>query len=109
MPTYEYKCKSCGKEFEAVQRITEEPLTSCPDENCNGEVFRKISKSIGLVFKGSGFYITDYAKKNGSAAVSPPVNGNGTEKKQDIKNGTPKNGEAKTDKAPTKKETADVS
>ena len=73
MPTYEYKCKKCGKEFEIQQRITEDPLTVCPDENCKGEIFRKISKNVGLVFKGSGFYLTDYANKHDSTAN----NGNG--------------------------------
>ena len=70
MPVYEYKCKKCGKEFEITQRITEDPLTECPEENCDGEIFRKISKNIGLVFNGSGFYLTDYVHKNGSTASS---------------------------------------
>ncbi len=87
MPVYEYKCKKCGKEFEAEQRITEDPLTKCPDENCGGEVFRKISKNVGLLFKGSGFYITDYARKKGS-----PSNGDGKMKKTE----KPKKEEKKT-------------
>jgi len=72
MPIYEYKCKKCGQEFEIEQRITAEPLSVCPDELCGGEVFRKISKNVGLMFKGSGFYLTDYAKRNSSSS-----NGNG--------------------------------
>lgn len=99
MPIYEYKCKSCGHEFEIAQRITESSLTLCPEENCGGEVFRKISKNVGLLFKGSGFYITDYGKKNGTSA--PAAHGNGSEKHEAPKNGeskneTPKNGEAKS-------------
>ncbi len=74
MPTYEYKCKKCGKEFEIMQRITESALTQCPEPGCNGEIFRKISKNIGLVFNGSGFYITDYANKKENP---PSRNGNG--------------------------------
>jgi putative FmdB family regulatory protein len=70
MPTYEYKCKKCNHEFEAVQRITEDPLKDCVVEGCDGEVYRKISKNIGLVFNGSGFYLTDYAKKSSSASSS---------------------------------------
>ncbi len=76
MPVYEYKCKTCGKEFEISQKITDEPLTHCPEGVCEceikgqGEVFRKISKGIGLVFNGKGFYLTDYAHKNGSMAHS---------------------------------------
>lgn len=74
MPTYEYKCKTCGKEFEYMQKITDEPLTNCPEELCENEkrgmgmVERKISKNIGLVFNGSGFYLTDYAHKHHSSS-----------------------------------------
>jgi len=70
MPTYEYKCKTCGKEFEILQRITEDSLKYCPVVICDkeikgeGEVERMISKNVGLVFKGTGFYLTDYAKKS---------------------------------------------
>ena len=87
MPTYEYKCKKCGKIFDWQQRITEDAISNCPNEVCEqevkgkGEVFRKISKNVGLIFNGSGFYITDYARK-GSSVASPP-NGNG----KAIKNG----------------------
>jgi putative FmdB family regulatory protein len=72
MPTYEYKCKTCGREFEIIQRITEPALTHCPNEVCThspkgmGVVERKISKNIGLVFNGSGFYLTDYVHKHGN-------------------------------------------
>ncbi|MGH8004870.1 MAG: FmdB family zinc ribbon protein [Limisphaerales bacterium] len=58
MPTYEYECNSCQYLFEAFQGISEEPLTECP--RCNGPVKRKISGGSGLLFKGKGFYITDY-------------------------------------------------
>lgn len=60
MPTYEYICTKCGHEFEAFQSITEEPVKTCP--KCKGKVERKISGGAGLIFKGSGFYITDYKK-----------------------------------------------
>ena len=61
MPTYEYHCKDCGFEFEEFQSIASEPLQICP--KCNGNVQRKISGGTGLIFKGSGFYITDYKHK----------------------------------------------
>ncbi len=64
MPTYEYICKDCGYEFEEFQSISAEPISICP--NCKGRVERKISAGAGLVFKGSGFYITDYKKNNGN-------------------------------------------
>lgn len=66
MPTYEYICAKCGHQFEKVQPISEEPLAVCPKELCNqkkwgkGRVNRAISRGGGLLFKGSGFYITDY-------------------------------------------------
>ena len=87
MPIYEYKCKKCGQEFEIEQRITADPLTECPDESCKGEIFRKISKNVGLMFKGSGFYLTDYAnKKNSTAPVHK--NGNSTSEKKPAENPT---------------------
>ncbi len=61
MPTYDYKCEKCGHRFEAFQRMTDEPLKECP--KCKGEVQRLITGGTGLIFKGSGFYITDYKNK----------------------------------------------
>ena len=66
MPTYEYNCGKCGHEFEAVQSISARPLRICPKEFCGrkkwgrGRVKRRISTGGGLLFKGSGFYTTDY-------------------------------------------------
>src|SRR5437899_2177093 len=84
MPTYEYVCAKCGHEFEKVQPISAKPLTTCPAELCaqkpwgKGKVKRAISAGVGLLFKGSGFYITDYrsekykeaAKKESAPAAS---------------------------------------
>ena len=85
MPTYEYVCEKCGHEFEAVRSISAKPLLTCPKEFCprkkwgRGRVKKKISAGTGLLFKGSGFYITDYrsegykqaAKKDAAASNSP--------------------------------------
>ena len=66
MPTYEYICAKCGHEFEKVQPIAADALTTCPKDLCakkkwgRGAVKRKIGLGGGLLFKGSGFYITDY-------------------------------------------------
>lgn len=66
MPTYEYKCKECGNEFEYFQSMKEEPLSVCLCEK-KGKVERLISMGSGIIFKGSGFYVTDYKKQsNGS-------------------------------------------
>lgn len=74
MPTYEYECRKCGHRFSEFQKITDPPIVNCP--KCRGRrtVEQLISGGSGLVFKGSGFYITDY-KNAGSKPESK-----GTEK-----------------------------
>lgn len=57
MPTYEYKCKKCGNIFEKFQSITEDPIKKC--KNCDGEVYKLISKNGNFILKGSGYYSTD--------------------------------------------------
>jgi len=65
MPTYEYQCTKCGKEFEFFQSIKDVPLKVCPA--CGKPALkRKISAGVGLIFKGTGFYITDYKNKSSS-------------------------------------------
>ena len=68
MPTYEYKCLSCGALFDAFQKMSESPLEKCVE--CRGKVRRVVSGGSGLIFKGSGFYITDYAKGDGKKTES---------------------------------------
>lgn len=63
MPTYDYKCLECGHTFELFQSMTAEPVKICPE--CNGKVKRLIGAGAGPIFKGSGFYQTDY--KNNSS------------------------------------------
>ena len=62
MPTYEYKCCVCGHRFEAFQSMKDEPLKTCP--KCGGKVQRLIGTGAGLIFKGSGFYATDYRSES---------------------------------------------
>ncbi len=98
MPTYQYVCKKCGHQFERFQPISADPLTICPKELCarkrwgKGKVRREISAGAGLIFKGSGFYITDYrsesykeaAKREAPPAGAPAAtgkNGSGGESK----------------------------
>lgn len=79
MPTYEYVCRKCGHEFDAFQRMSDAPLKRCP--KCKGAVQRKIGGGAGLLFKGSGFYITDYrsagyksgAKADAAAPAAAPA------------------------------------
>lgn len=83
MPTYDYKCKTCGETFEYTQKISDSPLTSCPVALCKsenpgkGEVFRVFSKNVGIVFKGSGFYLTDYTNKTKSTEAVAETCSNG--------------------------------
>lgn len=67
MPTYEYECDNCNKTFEVFQKITDEPLKKCP--KCNKKIKRLIGGGSGIIFKGSGFYATDY-RKGGAAGDS---------------------------------------
>lgn len=68
MPTYEYRCLNCGAEFEQFQKMTDRPLETCPE--CEGEVQRLISRGGGVLFKGPGFYATDYRSDSGGSTDS---------------------------------------
>ena len=61
MPTYDYECTKCGKNFEFFQSMLEDPLRECPD--CSSPLKRLIGNGAGIIFKGSGFYATDYKAK----------------------------------------------
>jgi putative FmdB family regulatory protein len=67
MPTYEYACTDCGHRLDAVQKFTDDPLTTCPE--CGGSL-RKVYGAIGIVLKGSGFYKTDSRTSSGAKAGS---------------------------------------
>lgn len=77
MPTYEYECRKCGHQFERFQSITAPPVKTCP--KCRGRVARMLTTGGGIIFKGSGFYQTDYKK---SAHASPAAD-KGEAKKPD--------------------------
>ena len=102
MPTYEYECKSCAHNFEAFQAITDDPLKICP--KCGKEIRRLIFGGAGVIFKGSGFYITD--KNNGSSAAV------GKKSKSEHKSDSGSSGSSSTkgetsDSGSTKSETSD--
>jgi len=69
MPTYDYECEKCKDKFEVFQSITAEPLGECP--KCKGKVRRLIGSGAGIIFKGSGFYQTDYKNKKSPAKTCP--------------------------------------
>ena len=85
MPTYEYLCRTCSHRFETLQKMTDDPLTTCPE--C-GENIRRVLFPAGVVFKGSGFYKTDH-NSNGPVA-SENGNGNKSEKTESSKEGETK-------------------
>ena len=62
MPTYEYECRKCGHRFDKFQSIMADPVKTCP--KCRGKVARVVSGGAGIIFKGSGFYQTDYKKSS---------------------------------------------
>lgn len=76
MPTYDYVCTTCGITFEHFQSIKSDPITQCPEGICTqeqkgkGNVQRKISSGSGLVFNGSGFYLTDYVQNKSSSTTT---------------------------------------
>ena len=97
MPMYEYKCDRCGQVFEIIQRFSDDPLTT--HEGCDGHVERLIS-APSFQFKGSGFYITDYARGNGGAKPPASKNSGSTESKPastttESKPSSPSSGDAK--------------
>ncbi|MBU1888184.1 MAG: zinc ribbon domain-containing protein [Candidatus Omnitrophica bacterium] len=85
MPTYEYKCSKCGKAFDVLQGMNDKPLTECQDSSCKGRVKRLISSGAGFIFKGSGFYATDYRsegyKKREKEEANVPAPCQGCDKK----------------------------
>lgn len=79
MPTYEYECPRCGR-FERFQPITAKPLKACPE--CGGAVKRLIGAGAGIIFKGHGFYATDYRSQGYRAAETRESDATGTAKKE---------------------------
>lgn len=83
MPTYDYECEKCGDIFEIFQSIKAEPIKKCP--KCDGKVKRLIGSGAGVIFKGSGFYATDYRSESYKQAA----------KKDDVTSKVPDSGKAK--------------
>ena len=93
MPTYSYACTECDNRFDAVQAFTEDALTTCP--KCSGRL-RKLFNSVGVVFKGSGFYRTDSRESAKSSVSSDSGSSSGSEKTGSEKTGSDKTGSEKT-------------
>src|SRR5438445_10830705 len=98
MPLYEYRCDACGRRFEKIQRFSDAPLETC--ELCGKGPVRKLMSSPAIHFKGSGWYITDYAKKDSStAAEGASSNGGKSEKSDKTETKTDTKAATKPDKA----------
>jgi len=96
MPTYEYQCRECGHAFDEYQPITAEPLVVCP--NCGKHALKRVmGTGGGLIFKGSGFYQTDYKKNGSSPSTTPPKK----EKPQETKGGEKKSDPPDAQSSPT--------
>jgi len=104
MPTYEYHCEKCKKDFELFQSMKDNPVATCPKEQCRqkkwgkGKVRRLLGTGAGLIFKGSGFYITDYRSEGYKQAAKDDASSSAPPKPADSKPAP-----AKTDTAPTPK------
>ena len=87
MPNYDYKCETCGHQFEVFQSMNDDKLTDCPLEECDGSVKRLLGTGGGIIFKGAGFYETDYRSssyKEGAKADKAP-SGHKSESKPESK------------------------
>ena len=116
MPTYEYSCQKCGQTFEAFQSMRDEPFSECPKELCrlpkwgHGKVKRLLGTGAGLIFKGSGFYSTDYRSESYKAAAKKesapktPEGGDKFSKAEPAK--SPSSGETKAAEKKPAKESA---
>jgi putative FmdB family regulatory protein len=83
MPTYEYACNDCGHELEAFQRMSDDPLEVCP--SCNSPALkRKIGLGAGIIFKGGGFYETDFKDRKGKTSSSSPGKAKEAEKSESV-------------------------
>jgi putative FmdB family regulatory protein len=116
MPTYEYSCEKCGQNFDAFQSMRDKPFRECPKELCrlpewgHGKVKRLLGTGAGLIFKGSGFYTTDYRSESYKSAAkkeSAPKASEGGDKSSKTEPGkTSSSGETKTPEKKSAKESA---
>jgi putative FmdB family regulatory protein len=108
MPTYQYICEKCGHQFDKFQPISSEALTECPEDACgrkkwgHGKVKRVIGAGAGLIFKGSGFYITDYRSENYKAGSKKEAGGTGGDAKPASAPAAPASGSKTESKSETK-------
>jgi putative FmdB family regulatory protein len=94
MPLYEYRCEACGHQFEKIQRFSDDPISVCP--SCAGGPVVKLLSSPAIQFKGSGWYITDYARKGkGGETATPASTSSGSGKGEASSQGDSKGSDSK--------------
>jgi len=97
MPIYEYQCSVCGIHFERFQRVNDDPASVCPNGHAG---IRRIYSPAGIIFKGSGFYVTDHPKNNGRRSANTATDKAKTTGKKEA--GEPKTADTKKEPAPVK-------
>ena len=107
MPTYDYLCPKCGAEFQEFQKITAKPVAKCP--KCGAKAERQLSAGAGLVFKGSGFYLTDYGRNahRKTAPETKPEGGGETKKTEKTEKTEKADTASKAEARPAKKKKDD--
>ena len=96
MPTYDYQCEKCEKIFEVFQSMNDKKLTKCPSKSCGGKVQRLLGVGAGVIFKGSGFYETDYRSESYKAgANADKKKSSDKKKKSENKKGSKKSDSSK--------------
>ena len=105
MPTYEYKCDNCGHVFEKIQSVRDEPLIQCP--NCSFNSLHKVFYPAGIIFKGSGWYITDSRKATSGSPSSSSETKKETQGETKTESKTEPKSEPKTESKPDSKSSTD--
>jgi len=102
VPLYEYECKSCGHHFEKIVKFSDPPHTTCP--KCNHEGVQQVISAPAVQFKGSGWYVTDYARKSGESSSGKPAAKDSESKASDASSSSSSSSESSssTDKADAK-------
>ena len=101
MPLYEYQCESCQKRFEKIQKFSDPPIETCP--SCGGHV-NKLLSSPAIQFKGTGWYITDYAKKSSPESSSKTTSGSSSSSSSSTDSSSPTTPAAPSSDTSSKKE-----
>ena len=101
MPTYDYVCEKCEHRFEFFQSMNDEKLKDCPQEDCDGAVKRLLGTGAGIIFKGGGFYETDYRSESYKSGAKKESEASKPKESKESKSGDSSGSSPKTDTAPS--------